>query len=300
MAWSYQIRNLLFKLKASWQHLSANPCRNGRLAMHAMFKDEAPWLAEWLDWHFSQGVDHVFLTNDGSSDDYLAVLEPYLEAGLVSLEDSIAHPDFYHREQFHKNRILKDHSDQFQWIAFIDSDEFLYSEERLKVLLARLSQDSAGMVLNWMIYGTAHLERLAADATLLGSLVRRFPDGHQEHFQVKSIIATGHGAAFFHHNPHFPNYSPLAPLHWADGERFRPNDQRFLAQPAHLKHYWYRTEQYFREQKRDRRIFFEGKERRAALEDWHYRRSNAVLDPIPQAKLDELYQWQKAFKEGQG
>ncbi len=284
-----------FKLKASLRYLVSKSGNNGKLALHAMFKDEAPWLEEWLDWHFSQGVDHVFLTNDGSSDHYQKVLTPYLKKGLVSLEDSIDDSDFYHREQDAKNRLLRK-AGEFQWIAFLDVDEFLYSEIPLKDLLQQLPQNSSGMVLNWLIYGTAHLESLAEGELLMEKLNRRFPDGHEEHQQVKTIVATGKGAGFFHHNPHFPNYSPLAPLHWQDGQRFRPSQPRLMHQPAHIKHYWYRTENYFKSQKRARRIFFEGQERRPELEDWHYQRSNAVLDEFPDLKLQELLAWQKAYK----
>lgn len=295
MDWLYQIRNISFKLRASLRYLISKPRSNGKLALHAMFKDEAPWLEEWLDWHFSQGVDHVFLTNDGSSDHYQEVLTPYLKKGLVSLEDSIDDLDFYHREQVAKNRLLQGAGD-FQWIAFLDVDEFLYSDIPLKDLLKQLPKNSSGMVLNWLIYGTAHQESLKKGERLLEKLNRRFPDGHEEHRQVKTIVACGKGAAFFHHNPHFPNYSPWAPLHWQDGQRFRPNQSRLLHSPAHIKHFWYRTEAYFKSQKRARRIFFEGQERRPELENWHYQRSNAVRDDFPDVKLQELLAWQKAYK----
>lgn len=274
----------------------AKPKTNGKLALHAMFKDEAPWLAEWLDWHFSQGVDHVFLTNDQSSDHFREVLDPYIKKGLVSLEDSIDDPDFYHREQEAKNRLLRRAKD-YQWIAFLDSDEFLFSEIPLKELLASLPSNASGMVLNWLIYGTAHVAELASGESLLKKMKRRFPDNHEEHYQVKTIVATQKGAGFFHHNPHYPNYSPLAPLFWSDGKRFRPNEKRLLHKPAHIKHYWYRSENYFKQQKRARRIFFEGEARRSELEDWHYQRSNAVLDPFPESRLNELLAWQKAFRE---
>lgn len=296
--WSYQFRNLFFKLKASLKYALSRPNRNGKLAMHAMFKDEAAWLSEWLDWHFSQGVDHVFLTNDDSSDDYHSVLKPYLNAGLITLENSIDHHDFYHREQEAKNGILKRFGKQYQWIAFLDSDEFLFFEEPIKTSLKKLPANASGMVLNWLIYGTAHVEDLKEGEYLLKKLDRRFPDGHEEHRQVKSIVVCQKGAAFFHHNPHYPNYSPWAPLYWSDGQRFRPNQSRILHELGHVKHYWYRTENYFKNQKRARRQFFDGAARRKELEDWHAQRSNAVRDSFPTEKLNELFSWQEAFRKG--
>ncbi len=256
-----------------------------------MFRNEAPYLREWIDFHLSQGVDYIFLTNDASTDDWEQVLKPYKEAGLLEYENSINHPDFYHREESHKNRTLRKASANFEWIAFLDSDEFWYCSEPYAEVLGRAAKNASGLVFNWLLYGTAHVEQLGPDDLILEKMNRRFPDGHEEHFQLKSVLRSGFGAAFFNKNPHYPNYTPLAPLFWSDGQRFRPGQRRFLLEPGHIKHYWYRSERYYREHKRARRKFFDGKERSPVLEDWHYRRSNAVLDPFPPKALNELKDW---------
>ena len=44
------------------------------LAIVAIFKDEAPYLREWLDYHLLAGVEHFYLYSNESSDghaDYL-------------------------------------------------------------------------------------------------------------------------------------------------------------------------------------------------------------------------------------
>ena len=44
------------------------------LAVVAIFKDEAPYLREWLDYHLLAGVEYFYLYNNGLSDghaDYL-------------------------------------------------------------------------------------------------------------------------------------------------------------------------------------------------------------------------------------
>lgn len=38
------------------------------LAVCAIFKDEAAYLREWLDFHLLMGVEHFYLYDNGSSD----------------------------------------------------------------------------------------------------------------------------------------------------------------------------------------------------------------------------------------
>ena len=48
------------------------------LAVAAIFKDEAPYLREWLDYHLLAGVEHFYLYNNDSTDDYAEMLKPYV------------------------------------------------------------------------------------------------------------------------------------------------------------------------------------------------------------------------------
>lgn len=289
---SYIIRNYLLKLVCTAEALWAPKNRNGKLAIHVMFKNEAPFLKEWIDYHLSQGVDYIYLTNDGSSDHWREILEPYRKAGKLNYEESLSDPDFYQREEGAKKSTWAQAQKDFEWLAFIDSDEFIYIPQGIKTALRALPPNASGLVLNWMMYGSAHQEDLKGGELLLEALNRRFPDLHEEHQQVKSILRSGFGARFFNKNPHYPNYSPLRPLYWLDGQRFQPKQKRILLHLGHLKHYWYRTESFYRKVKKDRRTFFDGQERNAILEDWHYRRSNAVYDPFPEEALARLKKYQ--------
>ena len=44
----------------------------------AIFRDEAPYLAEWIAFHRLVGVEHFFLYDNGSTDDPRAVLDPLI------------------------------------------------------------------------------------------------------------------------------------------------------------------------------------------------------------------------------
>lgn len=278
MAWPYKLRYWAVKLRCTLDFLRQKPPDSRRVAFHAMFKNEAPYLSEWLDYHFSLGFDHAFLTNDQSEDHFEKVLKPYVTRGLVSLENARTDLDFFTKEEWHKNEILQKARKEYRWVAFLDTDEFIYlAQGDVKFFLADYA-DKAGVTLNRFFYGTSGVESLGADDLLIEKMTRRFPDDYHEHRPVKTIAQSGKGLLFFNKNPHYPQYSPLARLCRVDRSRFRPAEKKILREPASINHYWYRSEEFYRKVKRPRRIFFEGAERRPHIESWHYQEANKQPD----------------------
>ena len=87
----------------------------------AIFRDEGAYLKEWLEYHLIIGVDHFYLYNNFSKDNYREILAPYIENGQVTLIDwpipqgqMAAFADCV--EKF---------SHKTNWIGFIDLDEFV-------------------------------------------------------------------------------------------------------------------------------------------------------------------------------
>lgn len=92
-----------------------------RISLCLIFKDEAPFLKEWIDYHLTIGIDHFYLYNNNSEDNYQNVLEQYIKDGLVTL---IEWPE--HNSQFkcykHCFEMFRNESN---WISFLDADEFI-------------------------------------------------------------------------------------------------------------------------------------------------------------------------------
>ena len=51
-----------------------------RLAICAIFRDEARYLAEWLEFHQRQGVERFYLYENNSTDDWERALAPFSDA----------------------------------------------------------------------------------------------------------------------------------------------------------------------------------------------------------------------------
>ena len=91
------------------------------ISVCAIFKDEGCYLKEWIEFHKIIGIEHFYLYNNFSSDNYLEALEPYIQAGDVTLTDWPVPQGQMSAYQECFNRFR----DDTNWLAFIDLDEFI-------------------------------------------------------------------------------------------------------------------------------------------------------------------------------
>jgi len=157
------------------------------LSVAAIFKDEARFLSEWLHFHDGVGVDHFFLYDDDSSDDFLAILGPWISAGKVTLIDGRGKDQVSAYDD-----CIRRFADKSRWIAFIDLDEFLFSPKfrDLKHVL-RNYRDLPAIFVYWVLYGSSgHVSR--PDGYVIDSYTRcldleaagaeRFDHGRDENY----------------------------------------------------------------------------------------------------------------------
>jgi hypothetical protein len=217
------------------------------LGVAAVFQNEAPWLAEWLEYHALLGVERFYLYNNFSTDNYLQILAPYVERGLVELIDwphrSVGAYDEFQCEAYRAAIARADGA--VQWLALIDIDEFVVpiAHEGLASLLAECAsnEEIGGVCIAWVFFGTSHVQRIRHDELLIESLVlnggrvgpeRSFP---WEDGAYKSIVRPECVASL--DSPHFARYKP--------GRR----QAELPYEKVQLNHYWTRDEAFFNEVK---------------------------------------------------
>ncbi len=95
------------------------------LVVATILKNEAPFLAEWVAFHRLVGVDHLYLYDNGSTDNPEASLAPFLDEGCVTL---VRWPIPYHQKA--QDKALTDCLNRVRgvarWLACIDVDEFYF------------------------------------------------------------------------------------------------------------------------------------------------------------------------------
>ena len=93
----------------------------------AMFKNESWTLKEWIEHYKLHGADHIYLVDDFSDDDFLPILQPYIDSGYVTLFKSDVSERFTGRQIYVTNKYFLPIAKESKWIAQVDVDEFLYS-----------------------------------------------------------------------------------------------------------------------------------------------------------------------------
>lgn len=124
------------------------------LVFCAIFKNESLSLREWLEYHLLMGVDHFYLYNNFSDDNYLSILEPYIISGKVTLTEwPVEKGQISAYVHF-----LTNYKDESEWLAFIDLDEYIcpLQDTSLPSWLAQF-KNVPSLLVYWKIFGTSGL-----------------------------------------------------------------------------------------------------------------------------------------------
>jgi hypothetical protein len=101
------------------------------LAIGTIYRNEAPYLAEWIEFHRLVGAERFYLYDNESDDNHLEVLAPYVEEGLVVIHpwpgSSVTGPELNVIQMGAYEHCIATHAEEARWIAIIDVDEFLFS-----------------------------------------------------------------------------------------------------------------------------------------------------------------------------
>jgi hypothetical protein len=157
------------------------------LAVCAIFRNEAPYLREWIEFHRMVGVERFYLYQNMSDDDWESALRPYIDARIVEVTDwPRSPPGQLHAYQHFIDR----HRGEARWVAFIDCDEFLFSPSHATITdaLASVSSPECGAVgVNWMCFGASGRMRRTK-----GLVTERFTvrpsDNFGPNLHIKSIV----------------------------------------------------------------------------------------------------------------
>jgi hypothetical protein len=261
--------------------------RRSDIAICAVFKNEADYLKEWIEFHRLVGVSHFYLYNNCSQDNYwLDLLKPYVEEGVVELFDvpfdssvyrdgAVTHNKVQVQCYNHALNLAKGYN---AWVAIIDTDEFICPVKNLnlKEVLNNYSY-AAGLVVYWQIYGTSNIWDLEPGKLMIESLLHREPN-NRGNGMFKSIVRPEYVVC---RDPHCCNYLNNTFSVTPDHQKFShtPNYSSLPVDLIRINHYTYRTLSFYHQVKKPR------------LEQWEYKPSpeleqsthdlyNSVFDPV--------------------
>jgi len=174
----------------------------------SVFKNEAHILDEWVRHYLYHGVDHIYLVNDFSTDNYSEILCKYTD------KVTLFHNDIVTRQVGRQTLIYNKYFSQLlptsKWMSILDLDEFLYSPYEINIQNVLKSFDTYSCILvDWVHFGSnGHIEQ--PNSVVEGFTMRAFYGKNKEYYGFKNIFQTAYFKKFdIHHTETTGNHIRL-------------------------------------------------------------------------------------------
>lgn len=155
------------------------------LSLCMNFKNESPYLKEWIDYHLNIGIEHFYLFDNDSTDEYLKILEPYRNKKLVTLHSSKKNPI----KPFVYEYVLNTYRNDTRWLGFLDCDEFLCPTNKDDVREIFIEYEKfPGVGINWKMFGNnGHIKK--PNGLVIENYTKREGTGENSAgYHIKSFI----------------------------------------------------------------------------------------------------------------
>lgn len=147
-----------------------------QLSICAIFKNESLHLKEWIEYHRLIGVDHFYLYNIRSSDQFSKILNSYVKEGLVTVINWIdcrkeAHQPFVWPlttkiSAYENARLFL--SEETKWLCFLDIEEFLVPSPTLSLVdLLEKYEGNPAIILSSDHFDASKMDKLGHQRLLI-------------------------------------------------------------------------------------------------------------------------------------
>lgn len=167
------------------------------LAIVCIIKNESRYIREWILYNKMMGVDHIYLFNNGSTDNIEAVLKEDMEDGYVTLFNYSGE-----NAQLPLYRMtVKALKDKYRWVAYIDADEFVLPTEGTFKEFLQGKEMYPAIGINWVVFGTGG-HKTRPEGLVTESYLLTFEDkDNLLNLRIKSIVNPAEVYDFA--SPHF-------------------------------------------------------------------------------------------------
>ncbi|MDD3139582.1 MAG: glycosyltransferase family 92 protein [Lachnospiraceae bacterium] len=148
-----EIERVLYSLVSRTFHPSVIENKKYNTVICAIFKNEASYFKEWIEFHRIIGIEHFYLYNNCSTDNYMEILKEYIDKGIVDL---IEWPMQQAQLEAYTDCVNKYKNDS-KWIGFIDIDEFVVpiEDDNIYDFLKKYENKFPAIVIYWKLFGSS-------------------------------------------------------------------------------------------------------------------------------------------------
>lgn len=206
------------------------------LTVMAIFKNESHILEEWIEHYIKEGVEHFYLINNGSTDNFMDILNKYT--------DRITYYDLpeRHVQEKHYCSLLPKIKQESEWLLVCDLDEFVFAKDNYKQIadiIKEFEQSGTTQIyLPWKMFSSnKHIEQPK-------SVIQGFTDRKHyknwEHRSKKYIVKIDYLQKLTIHHCQISKGISVDPCNQSPkmhGERLYINEDELSKHKLHLNHY---------------------------------------------------------------
>ena len=174
-----------------------------KVAVCAIVRNENRYLREWIEWHKGLGVEKFFIYDNGHGNDE----KP---RDVIGDDPQVVIMDWRDRDGNTQceayDECYREHGSEFDWMGFIDIDEFVQSEMPLPDVLNTIEADVVAF--SWRMMtdnGLVHYD----DRPVQERFTQPAEDLKPESQFVKSFVRGGIEGLSFDKDPHMPHHPAL-------------------------------------------------------------------------------------------
>jgi hypothetical protein len=125
------------------------------LSLLLICKNESMVIDEYIKHYKWQGVEHIYLIDNGSNDNMKEVLNPYINDGYISYY----YLDERNQQIKHYNTVYIEIRNQTKWLIVCDADEYIYNRNKEETILTYLNSIDYNTIsaieLSWKMFGSS-------------------------------------------------------------------------------------------------------------------------------------------------
>jgi len=189
------ITNTFIRFSLLIRNASEKNSKTYYFSLCAIFKNEAPYFKEWIEYHRMLGVDHIYLYNNFSTDDYMDILSPYIEEGYVTLTDwpyeMSQIPAYEHCYEHYRNETF--------WLMFLDLDEFICPIYKTNIKeWIKPFEKYPSVLMYWLMFGTNGIVKADPNKLVIEQYTNSWASVRNESKQVLNTSFTP--VKMYHHH----------------------------------------------------------------------------------------------------
>lgn len=200
-----------------------------KLVIVAIFKNEALAIKEWLQHYINEGVEHFYMIDNGSTDNWQSQV---IEFPVTIYTDATKHK----QEELYNKYFLKEVKQSSDWLMVVDLDEFMYSRKEYNKItdyLDTIDYDIGEISVKWKMFGSNGF--IKQPNSIIKNFLKRFylNNNIKEFNNKKSICNTFYLNKIGIHHNYIVNTKKI-------------NLKNDYNSPLHLNHYTIQSYEFFK------------------------------------------------------